>query len=61
MQFGIKVQVVKVVKGGMFIMCGRAEQLGHSLPYILYIVEEPGSDFGFGLRKFRVPLKHYIF
>ena len=25
------------------------------------IVKEPGSDFGFGLRKFRVPLKHYIF
>ncbi len=25
------------------------------------IVKEPGSDFGFGLRKFRVPPKHYIF
>ncbi len=25
------------------------------------VVKEPGPDFGFGLRKFRVPLKHYIF
>ncbi len=28
---------------------------------ISLLVKEPGSDFGFGLRRFRVPLKHYIF
>ena len=34
---------------------------GVSLISMLDIVKEPGSDFGFGLGKFRVALKHYIF
>ena len=47
----------RLLEGSLTRICGLYRRLPLGLSFI---VKEPGSDFGLGLRKFRVPLKHYI-